>query len=37
VSCDPNWVYTIAFTGNISSTDSVKNGQQKQKNLSMSL
>jgi hypothetical protein len=37
VSCDPNCVYTTAFTRNISNSDStVKNGQQKQIKLSMS-
>jgi len=31
VLCDPNWVYTIAFTDNISNGDYMMNGQQKQK------
>jgi hypothetical protein len=29
VSCDPNWVYTIAFTGNISIGDYMPNEQKK--------
>ena len=36
VSCDPTWVYTIAFTDNTSNSNSMKNGQQKQNKLGMS-